>query len=89
MAWRFVVQPNNLLAIFSEIVDSFIIANIDESEAIEFAFQNYSCEKEITLEKINRAKLNPHRWEESLKIIEIAHGKEYLDKILNEIKLDF
>lgn len=87
MAWRFVVQPNGLLARFSTIVDDFTDYNMTTYEAEQVAIYDYNCGQRTALEKIQNAKNNPNRWAEALQIIEDIHGKQALPVWANEEKL--
>jgi hypothetical protein len=95
MAWRFVKQPNGKLAVFSDIVGTFIMYDMTEEEAVEYAREKMGREDALT--KV-RAGIEDHRpwtvgvkgtglerWNDSLKTIEITHGKAERDDIEKEI----
>jgi hypothetical protein len=89
MGWRFVKQPNDLYARFSEIVDDFTDCNLTAEQAINVAVMDYNCGYRTAKEKIENAdneligfgqvpggKLA--RWKECCGIIASVHGKKHL-----------
>lgn len=87
MPWRFVKQPNGLLGRFSTIVDTFTDVNMTEEEALTMCLEEYNFREEDAKGKVERASFGPtgtgplHRWEESLRTIEMVHGKKERNEI--------
>lgn len=86
MAWRFVKQPNGLLAYFSSIVGNFGGMNIQPDEAREVALA-LGCDAETADAKVRRALVDElpfaengecgdglARWEDALRTIALVHG---------------
>lgn len=99
MAWRMVKQPNGLLARFSDIVDNFTDLDLTETEALELCKECYDLSRQDAEEKV-RAALEDwepwtvgkqgdglSRWRDSLKTVELIHGKEAVEEILAMIEL--
>jgi hypothetical protein len=76
MAWRYVRQPNGKLAVFSEVVDDFIEANMDDDQALAFYIGKVLNDAR---EKIGGADRKPGRFEEALEIIKVCHGQDEAD----------
>ncbi len=86
MAWRFVSQPNGLLARFSDIVDNFTHNDLSELDAINLCVIEYGMGRAEAIEKVqggiddwkpwsNKEKGSGHdRWDDSLKTIRSVHG---------------
>ncbi len=55
MAWRFVLQPNGLLAVFSEVVDSFTVYDMTPQAAFEYAIHEGHCTDSGARGKIDNA----------------------------------
>lgn len=72
MPARAVVQPNGLFARFSTIVDNFTHANYTEQELWE-VFRD-ECGVDCANGKIQRAKAEPERFEDSISDIKMVHG---------------
>ena len=91
MAWRFVKQPNGLLARFSDVVDHFTHWNMTEPQALSFCASEGFGEVGAA-EKVSggvedwepwkhRVKGSGHsRWDDALETIEGVHGKIEADK---------
>lgn len=81
MAWRFVKQPNGLLARFSEVVDDFTDYDMTEAEATAYAWElgcgPYSEEK-VRNGIENKAVFgdDANRFEEAIGIVLAVHGRE-------------
>ena len=86
MGVRAVVQPNGLFARFSEVVDHFTDINMTEPEAMD-VFRN-ECGSRETANKIDRAKENPGRYKECIRIIKRVHGKEEVEQFERELTED-
>lgn len=95
MAWRFVKQPNGLLARFSDIVDNFTHYNLTEAEAIEVACEYMSQTDAKIKVQAGLDDINPwtkekgdglSRWNKSCDTIKLIHGEAELQNILNEIE---
>lgn len=69
MGWRFVRQPNGLLARFSEIVDDFTHYDLTPAEALEVARDKMSDGAEA---KVGRA--DEHSFAECIETITHVHG---------------
>lgn len=81
MAWRLVVQPNGLLAKFSDVVDDFTAYDMTEEEATDLIVEEAKKEAlKLAAYKINSAKENPLRFEEDLDMVLAIHGKRVADK---------
>ena len=80
MAWRFVVQPNNMIARFSEVVDDFTHYDLLPGEAVTVCQIECSMSPVDALEKVKRAYMDLDRFENAIKIIRIIHG----DDVANE-----
>lgn len=96
MAWRFVKQPNGLLARFSDVVDDFTHYNMTHQEALEVCKNERGLSDEDAREKIQRGveDWKPwtngvkggglDRWLDSLDAIRRVHG----DKRAHEVELE-
>ena len=94
MAWRFVLQPNGLLARFSDIVDSFTHLHMTPEEARELATE--AVGKEVAEDKVRRALQDEipwrrgalgdgtARWKHAIEQLERAHGKRALESFMRE-----
>jgi len=87
-------QPNGKLAIWSTIVDTFIMTDATPEEYIAFRIEEETerVKKDLTeifakLDKGERYAHTVYQWDEALKILEEIHGKEELEKVLSEIDL--
>lgn len=90
MARQIIKQPNGKLAIWSSIVDNFIITDATPEEYIQFriAEESERVRKEITeivdkLEAGTRIGYYNLSWEEALEEIKERHGAEELKKTLD------
>lgn len=91
MAWRFLLQPDGKLALFSDVVDSFTYFNLTPDEAFEVATdEEHDLGKVAGREKVARGLArgvaDRGGWNEALESIKIAHGQEALDQFLDEKK---
>ena len=93
MGRHIVKQPNGKLAIFSTIVDNFIITDATPEEYIQFriAEETQRIKKDIAeiVVKLDAGKRPTHyhyTWEEALECLERVHGKDELDKLLKEVQ---
>ena len=86
MGWRIVKQPNQLFAIFSEIVDNFTHTNLTKEELFHLCQERNLSSYEAN-EKIEAAVNNyfpfsrivgndGSRWNHCIEIIESVHGSE-------------
>lgn len=87
MGWRLVEQPNKLIARFSDVVDNFTHCNLTHDEAIKVCIEEYGLHQIQAKEKLSNAIKNPHRFEESLSIIEAIHGKAERDSFASEASI--
>ncbi len=74
MGWRFVTQPNGLLARFSEVVDDFTHYDLSWEEAISICTDDHKMYFEHAEIKVNRAAENPARFTEAIVSILHVHG---------------
>lgn len=91
MGWRFVRQPNGLLARFSDVVDDFTHYDMTEEEAVEEAREDLGREAAIKKVKAGVEDYEPwtnnvkgdglSRWRDCLESIESVHGKEKLAEV--------
>lgn len=75
MAWRFIKQPNGLLARFSEVVDDFTDINLTVDEARKLCVEEHGMSREDANNKIARAFINEHRFSEAIEDIRLIHGE--------------
>jgi hypothetical protein len=89
MGWRFVKQPNGLLALFSEVVDSFTVLDMTPAEAADEA-EGKGMTRAAAWAKVGRGidDVDPrtegrvqggeglNRWRECLEIIREVHGEK-------------
>ena len=86
MAWRLVKQPNGLIARFSDIVDHFTHANMDEALV---ASELCDVSPDVVADKLLGAAQDDvwgkveqtdgfNRWRESLATIRAIHGEEHV-----------
>lgn len=84
MAWRFVKQPNGLLARFSEVVDDFTDYDLTRGEALDlcedFSYEEAvvkveggECDRPIGL-KMERIHDGQDRFRDAIRIIRAIHG---------------
>jgi hypothetical protein len=100
MAWRFVKQPNGLLARFSDIVDNYTHVNMSTEEAISYCLKNEDMGDLQASVKVETGVKDygpfsttvgtgHDRWDDCNEKIVSNHGPEELSKILKEIESDF
>jgi hypothetical protein len=80
MAWRFIVQPNNMIARFSEVVDDFTHYDLLPGEAVTVCQIECGMSATESLDKVKRAYLDFDRFEKAIETIRMIHG----DDIANE-----
>lgn len=93
MGRHIIKQPNGKLAIWSTIVDNFIMTDATPEEYVDFRINEETERvkkdlKEI-FEKIEKGERYHHtvyQWEEALERLELIHGKEELERVLKEIE---
>jgi len=95
MGRHIIKQPNGKLAIWSTIVDNFIMTDVTKEEYIAFRIQEETerVEKDINdivdrLDTGQRQSYTAHNWEEALRQLEYIHGREELDKLLRGLNND-
>lgn len=93
MARQIIKQPNGKLAIWSSIVDNFIITDATPEEYIQFriAEESERVRKDITeivdkLEAGTKIGYYNLSWEEALEEIKERHGDEELKKALDGLE---
>lgn len=98
MAWRFVKQPNGLLARFSDIIDNYTHLNMSVDEAISFCVEGQRMAKESAMKKVQSGIEDQDpwsckgigsghdRWDDCNRTIINVHGKSELDNVLYEIE---
>lgn len=86
-------QPNGKLAIWSTIVDHFIMTDATKEEYIQFRIDEESerIRKDINeivdeLDKGQRHSYRAYTWEEALARLEEIHGNEELQKLLERVE---
>lgn len=97
MGWRFVRQPNGLLARFSDVVDNFTHCNLSTREAIEVCCSEHGMSEAAAATKVRGGTEDwkpftsqekgsgLDRWNEALASIKMIHGESGVTDILNEI----
>ncbi len=79
MGWRVDKQPDGKYAIFSEVVDDFIVTDMTREEAVEVCVERMLPDMERLIRdaqaKVERADENPERWAEDRKTRDFVHGK--------------
>lgn len=75
MAWRIVVQPNGMLARFSDISDDFTEYDMTEGEAIELCTSR-GMQLAAAKRKVTRAFQNPERFDQEIEAIRFTHGEK-------------
>lgn len=97
MAWRFVKQPNGLLARFSDVVDDFTDVNLTTAQALELCKSEYGLSEADAERKVRGGtedwKPWTHavhgsghdRWDESIRIVQEVHGEHALTKLLADV----
>jgi hypothetical protein len=99
MGWRFVRQPNGLLARFSDVVDHFTHFNLTEAEAMVVCKLEYSQSHIAAQDKVlggledwkGNSRINgsgTDRWEEALRIVGSCHGEDEAAKALSAVSDD-
>jgi len=98
MAWRMILQPNGLLARFSDVVDNFTHVNLTKEEAFEVCFEELGrrdAEKKVEAGlkdykpwTLNTLGNGSERWEHSLKKIEMIHGGEEVEQWIDICSTD-
>lgn len=91
MAWRFVKQPNGLLARFSEIVDDFTHYDLTPVEAEQLCITELQMLQDDAKNKVDlglkdditwpvdqRCNDGLDRWRDALRVILAVHGAEVL-----------
>jgi len=93
MARQIIKQPNGKFAIWSSIVDNFIMTDATPEEYIQFRIEEESnrIKKDITeiVEKLEAGtKIGYYdlSWDSALKEIEERHGAEELKKVLEGLE---
>lgn len=94
MAWRFVKQPNGLIARFSEIVDEFTHYDMTEAEAVDVALDFMG--RQDAADKVSREvrDLDPRtnapgdglsRFRDAIETIRFVHGEEQAKRREDEL----
>lgn len=81
MGWRLVQQPNGMFARFSDIVDNFTHYDLTEVEAYTVCRDEFDMLEGPSAEKIEAAKRESGRFEDSLRTIAIVHGQDEADEV--------
>lgn len=94
MPWEIVKQPNNKYAVFSTVVDNFIVINASRGEVVSYCISRGLSEQD-TESKVKRAddncehfshsisKMPLARWNGAIVDVLSIHGKEAFDKIIS------
>lgn len=97
MAWRFVKQPNGLLARFDEIIDNFTHANYSPADAVALGVADYAMDEASAKRKVQAAiddmdimgsgipGSGLDRWNDALETIGFRHGKQAVAEMLKEM----
>lgn len=70
------MQPNGLLARFTDVVDNFTEYDMTPNEALQGCVERYGYTKDQAMNKILSAFKDHDRFQSCLDIIEIIHGPE-------------
>lgn len=89
MSRQIVIQPNGKLAIWSTIVDNFIMTDVTSEEYVQFRIEEETqrLKKEIPevvakLKSGQRIGYYDFTWDDALKRIEDIHGKDGLPNLI-------
>jgi len=86
---RFLMQPNGKLAVFSEIVDNFTHANLDQEDALRVARADMDLGPESARHKVNRGLARgldaEGGWKECLETVRVIHGEKICAEVVQEI----
>lgn len=97
MGWRFVKQPNGLLARFSDIVDNFTHVGLTVEEALHVCIEEHGMTAEQAEQKVRggvedwRPRQNSvpgngqERWAEAINTIRAVHGDEGVKEVEREV----
>lgn len=81
MAWRFVVQPNGLLARFSDVVDDFTDYDMTHMDAVRLCIREHGMSSVDAYEKVGRGiTAGMSRWPNEIKTIRAVHGDAVAQK---------
>lgn len=86
MAWRFVQQPNGLLARFSDIVDDFTDYHLTHMDAVRLCMRDHGMsikEAELKVERGWQAGMT--RWPDEIKTIRVVHGDSIAEERIKEL----
>lgn len=75
MGWRFIQQPNGLLARFSTITDDVTHYDMTDAEAMLIAVEELDCGKETAMRKIGDARNHPEWFAEAYETFKLVHEK--------------
>jgi hypothetical protein len=78
-------QPNNKWAVFSTIVDDFLLQNGTEKDVIDFFVADFgeACRQDIE-RTIQRGGSKYYTFDDVMEIVERKHGKEVSEQRLKE-----
>ncbi len=83
MAWRFVQQPNGLLARFSEVVDTFTHYDFTWAEAVDYCQREYHMPRGDAITKVQNAlDEGAARYYDALGIIRRVHGDAEAEEMI-------
>lgn len=97
MAWRFVKQPNGMLARFSDVVEDFTHYNMTPEEAIELCVEELNMGKVTAREKVQAGiddiepwSTNKHgdglsRWRDAIESLGLNHSKKVVTERVKEL----
>lgn len=81
MAWRFVQQPNGLLARFSDVVDDFTDYNLTHLDAARLCVRQHNMSVEDADRKVERGwQAGMTRWPNEIETIRAVHGDAVAQK---------
>lgn len=86
MAWRFVQQPNGLLARFSDVVDDFTDYNLTYRDAVRLCMVEHGMSKADAHLKAERGcAAGMTRWPSEIQTIRVVHGDAVADERVKEL----
>lgn len=88
MAHKTVLQPDGRLAVFSTVVDNFVLINGDDIEVYEYYLRDMG--RREAREQVLRGKEDPNleRWHDSWDSIACQHGEKGVREMAKEIGVE-
>lgn len=72
MAWRLVKQPNNLLAMWSDMVSDFTHLHLIEEEALELCLKGW--DEDVSKNKVKAGMEDHIPWSTGVKVLQVVTG---------------